>query len=119
MVRTRGMFRIGLVAGMVVGAAPAAQERQSLPTYPAAQAPASLQPAVQHADLVFITLQAALLSELHRHLDVAGPADALNACHLAAIPVEQRAARSEGIAVGRTSARVRNPANAPREWALP
>jgi hypothetical protein len=119
MVRTRGMFRIGLVAGMVVGAAPAAQERQPLPTYPVAQAPASLQPAVQRADLVFITLQAALLSELHRHLDVAGPADALNACHLAAIPVEQTAARSEGIAVGRTSARVRNPANAPREWALP
>lgn len=119
MVRTRGLSWIGVVAALVVGAAAAAQERQPLPTYPVAEAPASFRPAVQHADMVIITLQGALLSELRRRLDVGGPAEALNSCHMAAIPVEQRASRYEGVAVGRTSARLRNPANAPRAWASP
>jgi hypothetical protein len=64
-------------------------------------------------------LQSALLSELHRRLESVGPAEALDACHLAAIPVAQRAARYEGVSVGRTSARLRNPANAPPVWAAP
>ena len=119
MVRTREVSWIGLVAALVIGAAAAAQEKRPLPTYPVAQAPASFGPAVQQADMVIMKLQAALLSELLRRLDVVGPAEALNSCHLAAIPVEQGAGRHDGVEVGRTSARLRNPANAPREWASP
>lgn len=118
MVRTRGISWIGLVAALVVGAA-AVQEKPPRPTYPVAEAPASFRPAVQQADRVISALQAALLSELRRRLDVVGPAEALTSCHLAGIPVEQRAGSDEGVAVGRTSARLRNPANAPREWASP
>jgi hypothetical protein len=118
MARIRGVSWIG-VAALALGVAAAAQERQPLPTYPVAQAPAAFRPAVQRADMVIITLQAALISELRRRLDVVGPAEAMNSCHLAAIPVEQRAGRYDGVAVGRTSARLRNPANAPREWASP
>jgi hypothetical protein len=114
----RRIFGIGLVAGMGVGAG-AAPATQPPPVYTAAQAPASWQPIVQHADLIIVTLQGALLSELHRRLESLGPADALNACHLSAIPVAQRAARYEGVTVGRTSARLRNPANAPPVWAAP
>jgi hypothetical protein len=120
MTRTRRIFGAGLVAGLVVGGVVIAQEKtQPLPTYTVAQAPASFRPAVQHADLIIVTLQAALLSELVRRLEVFGPADSLNSCHMAAIPVEQRAGRYEGVTVGRTSARLRNPANAPRAWASP
>jgi hypothetical protein len=119
MARTRRIFAAGLIVGMVVGGAVTAQDRQPLPTYAVAQAPASFRPAVQHADMIIVTLQSALLSELHRRLEVVGPKGALDACHLSAIPVEQRAGRYEGIAVGRTAARLRNPANAPREWASP
>ena len=119
MVRTRGVSWLGLVAVLVVGAVAAAQEKPPPPTYPVAEAPASFRPALQQADMVIATVQAALLSELRRRLDVVGPAEALNSCHLAAIPVEQRAGRYDGVAVGRTSARLRNPANAPREWVSP
>lgn len=119
MVRTRGISWIGLVAALAVGVAVAAQEKPPLPTYPVAEAPAAFRPAVQQADLVIITMQAALLSELRRRLEDVGPAEALNSCHLAAIPIEQRAGRYDGVAVGRTSARLRNPANAPRAWASP
>jgi len=119
MVRLRRVFAAGLVAGVVVGAVGAASDGQSPPTYPATQAPAPLQPMVRHADLIIATLQDALLSELHRRLDIADPAEALDACHLAAIPVAQRTARYEGVTVGRTSARLRNPANAPPAWAVP
>jgi hypothetical protein len=118
MIRLRKILSIGLVAGMGVGAA-AAPEKQPPNVYPAAQAPAHLQPIVRHADLIIVTLQSALLSELHRRLDDVSPAEALDACHLAAIPVEQRAGRYEGVAVGRTSARLRNPANTPPPWASP
>ena len=118
MILIRKIFSLGVVAGMVVGAA-GAPNQQPLPTYPAAEAPAALRPMVQHADLIIVTLQNALLSELHRRLDSVGPAEALEACHLAAIPVEQRSAKYEGVAVGRTSARLRNPANAPPAWASP
>jgi hypothetical protein len=109
------MLGIGLAAGIGIGAA----ARQPPPVYPAADAPAVLQPMLRHADLIIVTLQGALLAELHRRLEAEGPAGALDACHLAAIPVEQRSARYEGVTVGRTSARLRSPANAPPAWAVP
>ena len=119
MTHVRKILRIGLCVGMVVGVAAAAPQRQPPPVYPAAQAPARLQPMLRHADLIVVTLQDALLSELHRRLEAFGPAEALSACHLAAIPVAQRAARYEGITVGRTSARLRNATNAAPAWAAP
>ena len=87
------------------------------PTYTVAGAPAALRPAIQHGDLVIVALQTALLSELRRDLDSGGAAGAMQACHLDATAVAYRVAREEGIAAGRTSARLRNPTNAPRPWA--
>jgi hypothetical protein len=116
MIRLRTILGAGLLAGIGAGAA-AAPDPQLPPEYPAAQAPALLQPMVRRADLLIVTLQDSLLAELHRRLDSEGPAEALDACHLAAIPVEQRAARYERVSVGRTSARLRNPANRPPPWA--
>lgn len=90
---------------------------QERPAYPAAQAPPSLRPAIVHADLVIVTLQGALLSELRHRLAEFGPAFAFDACHLSGLRVARQVARQEGVVLGRTSARLRNPANAPPSWA--
>lgn len=88
-------------------------------TYTAVDAPAAVRPMVQRGDLLIVSLQTALLSELRRELAAGSPAEALTACHIDATAVAYRIARDQGIAVGRTSARLRNPTNAPRPWAAP
>ena len=89
------------------------------PTYPIKQAPATLQPAIQHGDLVIISIQNATSSELTRALTEGGPGDAIKVCHLSATTLIHRIGREEGIAAGRTSARLRTPSNAPKPWAAP
>jgi hypothetical protein len=117
MSRQRRIVRAGLIAGILMGAG-ALPAQQPPPAYAAAEAPAPLLPMVRHADLIIVTLQGALLSELRHQLDDVGPASALEACHLAMFPA-RRAARYEGVAVGRTSTRLRNPANTSPVWAAP
>lgn len=111
MKRTYTAAVLALVAVLAVGWT--GQER---PTYPAAQAPSSLRPAIGQADLLIVTLQGALLSELGHRVAEFGPAFAFDACHLSGLRVARQAAR-EGIVLGRTSARLRNPANGPPPWA--
>lgn len=64
---------------------------------------------------------AALRSELLAALTQAlaqGPAAAIDACRVEAPRIAERIA-ANGVAVGRTSHRLRNPANAPEPWMLP
>jgi hypothetical protein len=89
------------------------------PSYPIADAPAHMHEAVQRADLVIVSLQGAVLSELTRELQLGGALGAIKSCHLDANSAASRAARKAGIAAGRTSDRLRNPANAPKPWAAP
>lgn len=108
-----------VAAGLTLaGAALAtAQPARDWPTHAVAAAPAEFAPAIQRGDLVIASLQVALLSELRRAIADHGHAGALASCHLDATAVEFRIARKEGIAAGRTSARLRNPTNVPRPWA--
>lgn len=107
-----------LGAALVVFAAwsTCAQTRQEWPTYRAGDVPPPLQEALREGDLIIISLQGALLAELHRKVAVVGPAMALASCHIAGVAVAQDLSR-RGIAAGRTSARLRDPSNAPRPWA--
>ena len=89
------------------------------PTYPVKEAPTQLRAAIQHADLIIVSMQNATSVELTRELTAGGPGDAVRVCHLAATTLSQRVGREEGIAAGRTSARLRTPSNAPRAWAAP
>ncbi len=89
------------------------------PTYPVAEAPRDLQPAIRRGDLLIVSLQGALLTRLRTDLDAGGPELAIQSCHLAATAATNRAARDEGVAAGRTAARLRNPTNAARPWAAP
>jgi hypothetical protein len=95
------------------------QSLQEWPTYPRKQAPAELQPAMRRAELVVLAIQSATSSELTRELASGGSAEAIRVCHLSATALLNRLAREEGIAAGRTAARLRIPANAPRPWAAP
>lgn len=97
-----------LAAGLVIA---------EWPVYTVAQAPEALRPAIQHGDLVIIALQSALLRELTAAIAEGGPEHALQACHLEGAALALRVAKREGVEVGRTSARLRNPRNAPRPWA--
>ncbi|HEU4937388.1 MAG TPA: DUF3365 domain-containing protein [Vicinamibacterales bacterium] len=110
-------FAIGIPAlciAMVHG-----QMASSWPTYPIKEAPAELRPEIQRADLVIAEMQNATSNELTRALSSGGPGDAIRVCHVSATTLVQRIGREEGIAVGRTAARLRTPSNAPKPWAAP
>jgi len=102
-----------------VATAGGAQNRAdvSWQTYRIGDAPADLRLAIGRADLIILSLRSALLSELSRDLAEGGTEVALRACHIDTIAAAQRIGRDERVAVGRTSARLRNPANAPPPWA--
>jgi len=95
------------------------QSTSSWPTYPIKQAPAELKPAIQKADLVIVSMQNATSTELTSALASGGPGDAIRVCHLSATTLAHRLGREEGIAAGRTAARLRTPSNAPKPWAAP
>lgn len=105
---------VALCIAMVHG-----QSTRSWPTYPIKQAPTELRPAIQRADLVVVEIQNATAVELTSALAAGGPGDAIQVCHLSATTLVQRIGREEGIAAGRTSARLRTPSNAPKPWAAP
>lgn len=84
-----------------------------------ADAPPELRPFIARADIVVATLHDALLWELNSGLEQGGPTLAIKSCHLDAMRVAQRVERQEGVEAGRTSDRLRNPANTPRPWAAP
>jgi hypothetical protein len=96
-----------------------AQSPREWPTYPIKDTPAELRPAVQRGELILLSIQNAVLSELTRELSERGPGGAIRVCHMSATTVINRVAREEGIAAGRTSARLRTPSNAPKPWAAP
>lgn len=95
------------------------QAVQQWPTYSIKDAPAQLQPAIQRGQLVIVAIQDAAATELTKALSAGGPGDAIQVCHMSATTLIQRIGRDEGIASGRTAARLRTPSNAPRPWAAP
>ena len=62
-------------------------------------------------------LQQALLAKLKTAMENGGPAAAVEVCRTEARTIADAVARTQGIELGRTSHRLRNPANAPRPWA--
>jgi len=110
-------YRAVCVTGLVLVASVQAQ----LPpdTWRIADAPAELRPLVSRADLIVISLQDELLRELARGFNEGGPGFAIKSCHVDVVGVTRHLARQERVAAGRTSDRLRSPANAPRPWAAP
>ena len=117
------MTRSGLAlfaAGILLSAGmPAAGPERAFPTYKISQAPPELRRPIQRADLVIVELHDAMLAELSRDMDQGGPAGAIRTCHIDTTSAAYRAARAEGLNVGRTSDRLRAPTNRPQPWAEP
>jgi uncharacterized protein DUF3365 len=113
---------VAFITGAVLSISIVATHGQSVrqwPTYSIKQAPEELRPAIQRADLVVIEMQNATSIELARTLSSGGPGEAIRVCHLSATSLVHRLSRDEGIAAGRTAARLRIPTNAPKPWAAP
>lgn len=107
----RNVLLIGVLATAVLSA------ESQFRSWPTSQAPAELQRAIARADLYIAEMQGAVLRELTAALQRGAAPETLSFCHLDATALTDRVARHERVAMGRTSDRVRNPANAPRPWA--
>lgn len=83
---------------------------------------APVQPAVDtaalaaEAEVVAGQLGNRLKGELMTAMQAGGPLAAIDTCHLQARPVTADTGAASGWQVGRTSLRLRNPANAPDRW---
>ena len=104
-------------AAVAAGLQPAARPVSATwPTYTVVAAPPEWRHTISHGDLIIAAVNASLRNELGRDLP-SGTTIALTSCHIDTAAVETGLARGEDMVVGRTSARLRNPANQPPAWA--
>ena len=75
--------------------------------------------AVARAAAAFDELQKRLGERLKAEIARAGPAAAIEVCNVEAPGIAAEVVAREGFAFGRTSDRLRSPANAPRPWVQP
>ena len=87
------------------------------PTWPIDEAPPTMRPLIARADLMIAAMQDSVLRQLADPVVIATPELAMGSCHLDSFLTTQRL-RKEGTRAGRTSDRLRNPANAPPAWAV-
>jgi hypothetical protein len=78
---------------------------------------ASFPAEIAKAEQAMNELQQALLAKLTATMASGGPAAAVEVCRTEARAIADAVAKKQGIELGRTSHRLRNPANAPRAWA--
>ena len=88
-------------------------------SWPLSQAPEELRPAISRADVIVVAIQDAVLRELNDALARGSTTSGSAFCHVDVTAIIQRVSREDGITAGRTSDRLRNPANAPKAWAAP
>jgi hypothetical protein len=108
----------------VAGALLAVSGCKKSPTEPAAPkvldaVPPALAEKAKTAELAMTALQIRLFQRLSQELQSSGPAGAVTACRDEAQALTATVAQEQGIEVGRTSHRLRNPKNAPRPWVEP
>lgn len=97
-----------LVASAALGA--------QAPSWPIPGAPGELRPLIARADVIIAAMHDSVLRELTDTLRQGDAAQALQSCHIDSRLILLRLARG-GARAGRTSHRLRNPANLPPRWA--
>jgi hypothetical protein len=107
-------FAAALVATAADQTAPAPR-----PAYTLGTAPAALQPPAQKAQKAFELFQARLITRMNEELARGGPAAALSVYRDEAARLTADLGRDHAMRIGRTSHRLRNPHNAPPQWARP
>lgn len=111
---------IPLVFALAVQAATSGGEppqRREEPSYRLEQAPERLAASVAIADAAMRALQQRLSARLIEEMQKGGPARALGVCRDEAPALTAETARVQGVRVGRSSHRLRNPGNAAPPWA--
>jgi hypothetical protein len=87
--------------------------------YTADAVPAELAPAVKAANEGIDGMKKRLVGRLKEELEKGGPAAAIDVCRTEAVAITGAVAAERGVELGRTSHKLRNPANAPRPWMAP
>ncbi len=77
------------------------------------------QTAIDSGNAALQALQVRLFQRLSQTMGEGGPTAAVTVCRDEAQALTAQVSAEQGMAVGRTSHRLRNPANAPREWVKP
>jgi len=108
---------LGLAAAL--GAAAIAGAQPAYRSWRISDAPPQIRERVSRADLIIVAMQDSVLRELTGALASGSTASALTFCHVDAGAATRRIAAGQHVEAGRTSDRLRNPANAPRPWAAP
>ena len=106
---------LGLAAAVLGGVALMAQGA----VYPVASAPSEFAEPVTRAMKAFDSLQATLSARLMEEMKAGGPTRAVGVCRDEAPALTAKIGQEAGMALGRTSDRLRNPANEPRPWVRP
>jgi Protein of unknown function (DUF3365) len=116
---SRSLLLIALSAAALMGCPAAEQRPPAPPPAPAKQNDDGLDPAkIARARGAIKQLKRELMRALMAALPRGGPTAAIKVCKQEA-PRLAAAASRDGLAVGRTSHKLRSPANAPRAWVAP
>lgn len=103
-----------LAAASVASVAGAAEPARTISRQ---EVPAALVPAVERAEGAADTLRDLFLKRVTAMLSQGGPPAALSVCPTEAPRIAKDVGERQRVQMGRTSFRLRNPANAPRPWA--
>jgi hypothetical protein len=96
---------------------PSASPSEPQDIYPIAEAPAEWAPALRKAEGAARDFQQALRARLGAAMAQGGPPTAIEVCAEEAQKIGAATASAAGVKLGRTSDRLRNPANAAPAWA--
>jgi signal transduction histidine kinase len=108
--RTLVFFLIVLIVSLTSQSSKGGQSARQESTDP------SITRYVQQGNEAISLLQTRLVQALTSELNKGGPASAVRVCRDEAQVITKQVAQEKGIAVGRTSHRLRNPVNVPRDW---
>lgn len=88
-------------------------------SYAPETAPEALKPAVARAEGAIGALAQTLMGRMKEVFAAEGPTGAIRVCRQEAQELTASIGSERGVEIGRTSHRLRNPANAPRAWVEP
>ncbi|MBC8425615.1 DUF3365 domain-containing protein [bacterium] len=106
------LIAAGLLTACLVLALPACTDKEEAP--PPVDAETAEHVAACRAAMK--KLGGALKARLEAAVQADGLVGALEVCNVEAVPITKTISREEGLMVGRTSLRARNPGNAPDDW---
>jgi len=112
----RPMFLVPALVAVLVAAALPVTAQTDLGKLAGHDRQAALTEHVQTCRQAVSALGQALKARLRQAVADSGALGALALCNVEAVPITERISLEEGVAVGRTSLRVRNPHNAPDPW---